>query len=173
MQLKPVSSNLIQNMSCRSRTSVNSRGIDKNILPVKLTGTVINIALNNCYFGPRLHENEDLVPIINAMTQLGVDKDYSSYLNYIKKCDNPHKELLDMIKIPPKELMGYDLPSVGIVVNNSRTFCRGFGCISSLLTAVYMMARCGDNVFIRDKNPLLGRLSFDREIAVLFLGEKR
>ncbi|MBC8551331.1 MAG: hypothetical protein H8D23_16925 [Candidatus Brocadiales bacterium] len=172
MQLKPVSSNLIQNFGYRPRTTVNSRGIEKNILPINLTGTVTNIALNNYYSGPRLHENEDIVPIINAMTQLGVDKDYSSYLNYIKKCDNPHKELLDMIKIPPKELMGYDLPSVGIVVNNSKVYCRGFECIPTLLTAVYMMARCGDNVFLRDKNPLLGRLSFDREIAVLFLGEK-
>ena len=77
-----------------------------------------------------------------------------------------------MIKNPPKELMGYDLPSVGIVVNDFGSFSPGLGCISSLLTAVYMMARCGDNVFIRDKNPLLGRLSFNREIAVLFLGEK-
>ena len=172
MQLKPVSSNLIQNMSCRSRTMVNSRGIEKDRLPINLTGTVTDLSLNNYYSGPPLHENEDIVPIINAMAQLGVDKDYSSYLNYIKTCHNPHKELLDMIKNPPKELMGYDLPSVGIVVNDFGSFSPGLGCISSLLTAVYMMARCGDNVFIRDKNPLLGRLSFNREIAVLFLGEK-
>jgi len=172
MQLKPVSSNLIQNMSCRSRTRVNCRGMDKKILPSNLTGTVTNISLNNFNNDPRIIEDEDPVPLIYAMIQLGVDKKYLDYMEFIEGCEDSYKKLLNLIDKPSRQVIKYGLPSVGLAYHFVDKSWKEFGKKPSILTAVYMMARCGDYVFIRDKNPLLGRLSFDREIVVLFLGEK-
>jgi|TARA_B100000315_G_C14535425_1_gene568226 hypothetical protein len=170
MQLKPVSSNLIQNMSCRPRTTVNSRGMDKKILPSNLTGTVTNISLNNFHNDPRIIKDEDPVPLIYAMIQLGVDKEYLDYREFIKGCEDSHKKLLILIEKPSREVIKYGLPSIGLAYQFTDKSWRDFGKKPSILTAVFIMARCGDSVFIRDKNPLLSRLSFNRETAVMFLG---
>jgi len=172
MQLKPVTSDLIHNMSCRSRTTVNSRGLDRNILPANLTGSVTNLSLNNFYFDKEVPETDDPVPLIYAMLMLGENKKIATYKKYIKDCDEVHDKLLNLINEPSQEVQNDSLPAVGVVLQFMDKSFRKFGKQPSLLTAVYMMARCGENVFIRDKNPLLSRLSFSRETAVMFIGGK-
>jgi hypothetical protein len=172
MQLRPVSSDLIQNMSCRARTTVNSRGMDKKILPPNLTGSVTNLSLNNFHRDKIITETDDPIPLIYAMLKLGVDKKYLDYMEFIEGCEDIHAKLLSLINEPPREIQNCNLPAVGVVFQFRDKSFRKFGEKPSLLAAVYMMSRCGESVFIRDKNPLLSRLSFSREIAVMFLGGK-
>ncbi len=170
MQLRPVSSDLIQNMSCRARTTVNSRGMNNKILPPNLTGSVTNLSLNNFHRDKIITETDDPIPLIYAMLMLGENKKATTYKKFIESCEDYNTKLLSLINKPSREIQNCNLPAVGVVFQFRDKSFRKFGEKPSLLAAVYMMSRCGESVFIRDKNPLLSRLSFNRETAVMFLG---
>jgi hypothetical protein len=165
-------------MSCRPRTTVNSKGWDREKLPDRLGGRSILIDpweyIPGCLEPYARRYREMSVPIFNALLTLGDRHLFRTYKDFIRHGSGHEQKLMNWVSRAPGEVSR--LPRVGHIKNiraNGRGLDHGDGSSSKhgLRTALYIMARSNRYVYIRDKSPLLSLVSLSRRIEIIFVGQ--
>ena len=169
-------SSFIQNMSCRPRTTVRSKGLTCSKVPARLRGERILVdvewmipACLKYYTG----ENLDMcVPIFNALLTLGDRRSLKAYRHFID-CQPAHEQSLTIWMMSvPEEIS--KLPGVGFIKRPGTSGgSNRILAISSLHAALYIMARSNRSVYIRKKSPLLSLIAVERKIQVIFVNRRR
>jgi hypothetical protein len=168
-------SSFLQNMSCRPRTTVHSRGLTAAKLPARLQGEKIVIDpgwnIPGClrtYAG----ENPEMgVPIFDAVLTLGNRCHSKTYMHFIKSRADHEQSLMKWVSHPPAEVAA--LPGVGFIKRTGTVDDLTKVIIElSLHACLFIMARSNSSVYIRNKSPLLSLISIDRRLQIIFAGRR-
>ncbi|MEJ2727361.1 MAG: hypothetical protein P8185_02430 [Deltaproteobacteria bacterium] len=170
-------SSFIQNMSCRPRTTVHSKGLTLSKIPEGLKGE--NFIIDFRDFVPvsltryAQHNPGMSVPIFNALLTFGTyHRHLSKYERFMRSGAAHEQSLMKWVLRAPEEVAG--LPGVGFIRRQDVCEYRGGArTIKSLHAALFIMARANRAVYIRDKSPLLSLISIKRRLEIVFVGRRR
>ena len=174
----PPQSDCTQNMSCRSRTTVKSKGMVPGELSGRLRGKNILIHprdyIPGCLAFYLRRFEEKSTAVFNATMALGGGRSLDSYSRYITGHSDHEQIFMNWISRVPRDVLQF--PRVGHIRGKGSNGTRiGSSEVSSsecsLHTALYIMARSNRYVYIRDKSPLSSLVSIDRRIQIIFISE--
>ena len=174
---------LIHNMSYLPRTTVESNGLDPDRLPATLKGNQILVDpgkyLSHALKEYLIERPGIFLPAMIAVLELGPGRSFKTYTRHIEENPGHEQKLLDwMLKIPPKVIQ---LPRIGLVKKvdkrNSNTAKKeNFKTIStgsSFHLELFLMARSNKYIYIREKSPILSRISIHKRLRITFLDQWR
>ena len=174
----PPQSDCTQNMSCRSRTTVRSKGMAPGKLSGRLRGKNILIYprdyIPDCLKSYVNRFKEKNTAVFNAIMALGEGRSIDSYSRYITGHSDHDRIFMSWISRVPRDVLLF--PRVGHIRGKGSNGTRidsdeGSSSKCSLHTALYIMARSNRYVYIRDKSPLCSLVSIDRKIQIIFISE--
>lgn len=163
-----------QNMSCRPRTTVNSKGLSSARLPVRLKGRNVLITpleyIPTCLAAYSIKYPEMSVPVFNAILSLGNRRRFKTYKRFIMNHSGHEQSLMGWLSSIPEDII--ELPRVGHVRRDGKVDFKEVSVLSrNLHKALYIMARSNRYVYIRDKSPLLSLVSVSRRIQIIFVSQ--
>jgi hypothetical protein len=169
-------SSFIQNMSCRPRTTVRSKGLTNSKVPAWLKGEKIVVE-------PRMNipaclkhyarENPEMsIPIFSALMTLGHRRTLKTYRHFIDSRPGHEQSLMKWVSRVPDEITG--LPAVGFIKRpGTSDGIHQARLIKSLHATLFIMARANRSVYIRNKSPLLSLITTDRQVSIIFADRRR
>jgi hypothetical protein len=168
-------SSFIQNMSCRPRTTVYSKGLTPSKVPHRLKGEKIFIDpgahIPDCMKNYARKNPDMCVPVYNALLALGNRRSREAYMRFIDSQTDHEKSLMKQVARVPEEIA--QLPGVGFIKKPGT--CDGLNsalAVRSLRAALFVMARSNRFVYIRNKSPLLSLITA-RRVQVIFASRRR
>ena len=156
----------LNNMSCRSRTTVNSDPLPRSLLPEMIKGIEIRVTLERpaCHMhymlkkDPKYNDHS----IFHALYILGSNREQKDYEELISRTKKPDMELLDLLNEPPETLKW--LPEIGVVAPEHK------GPVSNMIidtrSAMYLLSHTNDTLFIKNKSPILKGIAPGRRVII-------
>ena len=158
----------LDNMSCRPRTTVNSDPIPSLLRPDRISGKEVSFALEReaCHWHYMLKKTPGFTDqkIFHALYVLGTDKNKGDYEDFINRTKRPGEKLLELLKDPPEMLKW--VPDIGVVVPEHKN--ADSHLIENVRQAMYFLSHTNDNLFIRNKSPIMSGIAPGRKIIIRY-----